>query len=423
MTKDNLNPLENAQLQIKKAVDKLGLEESVYELLSNPQRTLEVSIPVKMDNGTTKVFKGFRAIHNNSVGPGKGGTRFHPSVTESEIKALSIWMTFKCSITGIPFGGAKGGICVDPNELSKSELERLSRGYIRGIYNHIGPKIDIPEPDVNTNAEIMSWFIDEYIKLTGKEELNAITGKPVEFGGSRGRSEATGYGLVTVLNEATKKLGIELSNSKVAIQGFGNVGNYTVEKAEELGATIIAIGEWCPEHGTYAIYNEDGFKYEELYDYFYTKGHRNFLDFPDAKVISLEEFWKLKADILIPSALENAITADIAKDIDVKLICEGANGPTTPEADMILNERNIPVIPDILANAGGVTTSYFEWVQNNIGMQWSREKVLDTLSEYMVRAFNNIWSTSKEYGVTLREAAYIHSTKVVSNAMKIRGWY
>ena len=269
----------------------------------------------------------------------------------------------------------------------------------------------------------MSWFIDEYIKLTGKEELNAITGKPVEFGGSRGRSEATGYGLVTVLNEATKQLGIELSNSKIAIQGFGNVGNYTVEKAEELGATIIAIGEWCPEHGTYAIYNENGFKYEELYEHFYTKGHRNFLEYPNAEVISLEDFWKLKADILIPSALENAITADIAKEINVRLICEGANGPTTPEADKILNERKIPVIPDILANAGGVTTSYFEWVQNNIGMQWSREKVLNTLSEYMVRAFNNIWSVSKEYDVTLREAAYIHSTKVVSNAMKLRGWY
>ncbi len=423
MIKDNLNPLENVQLQIKKAVKKLELDEGVYEILKEPKRAIEISIPIKMDDGTMKLFKGFRAIHNDAMGPGKGGTRFHPSVTIEEIKALSIWMTFKCIITGIPFGGAKGGIAFDPSELSPRELEQLSRAYIQGIYKYIGDEIDIPEPDVNTNREIMAWFLDEYIKLTGRYEMGAITGKPVEWGGSRGRNEATGLGVVTVLNEAAKECGIDLKGAKIMIQGFGSVGSFTAREAQALGAKVVAIGEWTPTYGTYAIYNEDGFDFDELYDHFYTKKNKNFLKFPNVKVISLEEFWNIEADVLIPAALENAITADIAKNLNVKLVCEAANGPTTSEADIILKERKIPLVPDILANAGGVTVSYFEWVQNNYGYYWSDDKVLNKLKVYMKNAFDNVWNAHLEYDVTLREAAYIYSIEVVSNVMKLRGWY
>ena len=264
MSKEMLNPFENAQKQVKDACDALGLEPAVYELLKEPKRVIELSIPVKMDDGSLKVFKGFRSMHSDAVGPGKGGIRFHPGVNADEVKALSIWMTFKCCVTGIPYGGGKGGIIVDPSTLSQGELERLSRGYIQGIYKYIGEKIDIPAPDVNTNGQIMAWMVDEYCKLTGSMNTGVITGKPVDFGGSLGRNEATGFGVAVVTREAAKKLGIDMAHATIAIQGFGNVGSFTVKNVEKLGAKVVALGEWAREIGTYAIYNPDGLDYADM---------------------------------------------------------------------------------------------------------------------------------------------------------------
>ncbi|WP_373898420.1 Glu/Leu/Phe/Val family dehydrogenase [Haloimpatiens sp. FM7315] len=421
MTKETLNPLVNAQKQVKEACEKLGMEASVYELLKEPLRVIEVSIPVKMDNGSVKVFKGFRSQHNDAVGPTKGGVRFHPNVSIDEVKALSIWMTFKCSVTGIPYGGGKGGIIVDPRELSKGELERLCRGYIDAIYKLIGERVDVPAPDVNTNGQIMSWFVDEYNKLVGHSAMGTFTGKPVEFGGSKGRNEATGFGVAVTAREAAKKLGIDMKKSCIAVQGFGNVGKYTVKNCIKLGAKVVAVAEWCREVGTYVIYNENGLDFQAMSEYM-EKNH-NLVEFEGAKKLSMEEFWGLDVDILIPAALENAITAKEAKLIKAKLICEAANGPTTPEADDIINEKGITLTPDILTNAGGVTVSYFEWVQNLYGYYWSEKEVEEKEERAMVDAFNSIWSIKEEYNVPVRKAAYMHSIKKVSTAMKLRGWY
>lgn len=415
------NVFENAQAQVKKACDKLGMEPNVYELLKEPQRVIEVNIPVKMDDGSIKVFKGFRSQHNDAVGPTKGGVRFHPNVSLEEVKALSIWMTFKCSVTGIPYGGGKGGIIVDPSQLSQGELERLSRGYIDGIYKLIGEKVDVPAPDVNTNGQIMSWMVDEYNKLTGSSNIGVITGKPVAFGGSLGRNEATGFGVAVTVREAAKKLGIPMETAKIAVQGFGNVGAFTVKNIQKLGGTVVAMAEWCPKHGTYVIYKEDGLDFQAMWDHRAANG--DLYDFPGAKVISLEEFWALNVDIIVPAALENAITADVAKTINAKLICEAANGPTTPEADEVLARKGITLTPDILTNAGGVTVSYFEWVQNLYGYYWSEADVEAKEEEAMVKAFESLWKIKEEYNVTMRESAYMHSVKKVAEAMKLRGWY
>ena len=304
MNKENLNPLESAQMQIKIACDKLQLDSAVYEILKEPQRVIEISIPVKMDDKTVKVFKGFRCLHNDAIGPGKGGIRFHPDVNMDEVKALSIWMTFKACITGIPFGGAKGGISVNPKELSQGELERLSRGYIRGIYKYIGDRIDIPAPDVNTNAQIMAWMVDEFNKLSGHHELGVITGKPVLWGGSKGRNEATGLGVAFTVREALKKYNIDINNTTVAVQGFGNVGSFTVKNVQSLGAKIVAVAHHNKNIGNYAIYNRDGLDFDDLYNYYYTKGHKDFLNYPKGEIISSDDFWKLAVDVLIPAALD-----------------------------------------------------------------------------------------------------------------------
>lgn len=423
ISKENLSPLKSAQKQIKLACEALELDPSVYELLKEPQRVLEISIPVKMDDGSVKTFKGYRSVHNDAIGPGKGGIRFHPEVNLEEVKALSIWMTFKCCVTGIPYGGAKGGITVDPTTLSEGELERLSRGYVRGIYKYLGEKIDIPAPDVNTNSQIMAWMVDEFVKLTGQHELGVITGKPVPWGGSKGRNEATGFGVAVITREAAKKYKIDIKDATVAIQGFGNVGSFTAKNVQELGAKIVAIGEWTPGHGTYAIYNKDGLDFHDLYDHFYTKGNKNFLKYPKAKLIDLEEFWELDVDILIPAALENAVTKEIAEKLNAKLICEAANGPTTPEADEVLEKRGIPLTPDILTNSGGATVSYFEWVQNLYGYYWEEDEVVEKQEIAMVNAFNDIWKIQEGYNVSMRKAAYLHSVKKVAEVMKLRGWY
>lgn len=423
MSRENLNPLENAQGQIKKACEILKLEQAVYELLKEPQRVIEISIPVRMDNGEIRIFKGYRSLYNDAVGPGKGGVRFHQDVNMDEVKALSIWMTIKCCITGIPFGGGKGGVIVNPGELSQGELERLSRGYIRGIYKYIGENIDIPEPDVGTNSQIMAWMLDEYIKLTGEFKLGAITGKPVEWGGSLGRVESTGFGVSIITKEMCKKIGLDLNGASVIIQGFGNVGHAAVKYIQELGGKVIGIAEWEPKEGTYAIYNEDGLDFDDLYNHFYTKGNRNFRNYDKAQVISFEKFWEIDADILIPASLENAITEEIANKLKVKLICEGANGPVTTEADKILEARGINVSPDVLTNAGGVTVSHFEWVQNRYGYSWSKEEVNSKLEKSMIEAFKNVWAIKEEYNINLRQAAYVHSVKKIAEIMKLRGWY
>ncbi|SJZ77289.1 Glu/Leu/Phe/Val family dehydrogenase [Garciella nitratireducens] len=421
MIRENLNPLVSAQKQIKDACDALNLEPAVYELLKEPLRVIELSIPVKMDDGSIKVFKGYRAAHNDAVGPNKGGIRFHPDVNMDEVKALSIWMTFKCCITGIPYGGGKGGIAVDPSELSQGELERLSRGYIQGLYKYLGEKIDVPAPDVNTNGQIMSWMLDEYCKLTGEQSLGMITGKPVEWGGSKGRNEATGLGVAVVAREAAKKLGIDMSKARVAIQGFGNVGSFTVKNVQGQGATIVAIGEWDKNIGTFALYNEEGFDYEELA--YYKAKHHTLANYPKAKMISLEEFWSLDVDIIIPAAMENAITEKEAELIKTKLVCEAANGPITPNADKVLSEKGIVVTPDILTNAGGVTVSYFEWVQNRYGYYWTENEVVEKEERAMMDAFYSIWSIVEQYQVSVRKAAYMHSVKKIADVMKLRGWY
>lgn len=421
MSKEVLNPLESAQLKIKEACQALNLEPEVYELLKEPQRVIEITIPVKMDDGSLKTFKGYRSLHNDAVGPGKGGIRFHPGVNMDEVKALSIWMTFKCCVTGIPYGGGKGGVTVDPQSLSTGELERLSRGYIQGLYKYLGDQIDVPAPDVNTNGQIMAWMMDEYIKLTGKFSLGTITGKPVEWGGSKGRNEATGFGVAIIAREFAKKYGVDIKGARVAVQGFGNVGSFTVKDVQGQGAKIVAIGEWTKAVGTYAIYNEDGLDYEDMAKYM--KDHRSLVDYPKAKMISLDDFWKLEVDILIPAALENAITEEVAEKINAKLICEAANGPITPEADQVLEKRGIPVSPDILTNSGGVTVSYFEWVQNLYGYYWSEKEVVEKQERAMEDAFHAIWKIKEDHKVSMRDATYMYSVKKVADVMKLRGWY
>lgn len=415
MPEESLNPLIIAQKQIKKACDLLGLEESVYELLKEPMRVLEVTIPVQMDDGSIKVFKGYRAQHNDAIGPTKGGIRFHPDVTLDEVKALSTWMTFKCGVIGVPYGGAKGGVIVNPKELSKDELQKLSRGYIRAIASIIGPDKDIPAPDVNTNMQIMAWMVDEYSKIVGHNSPGVITGKPLIYGGSKGRTAATGYGVALMAREAVKRLQIDFKSCNVAIQGFGNVGSYSALNLQKLGAKIIAVSD---VNG--GIYNRNGIDIVKLIEYVNNTG--SVYGFEAATSITNEELLELDVDILVLAALENQVTSLNADLIKAKIICEGANGPTTPEADKILCEKGVFVIPDILANAGGVTVSYFEWVQNLMNYYWTEQEVEERQELMMVNAFNSIYELSKQYKVDMRTAAYMISIKRIYEAMKLRGW-
>lgn len=424
MATESLNPLVNSQRQLKSACDLLGVDPIVYELLKEPQRVIEITIPVKMDDGTVKVFKGWRSAHSSAIGPSKGGCRFHQNVCMDEVKALSLWMTFKCGIVGIPYGGGKGGVCVNPQELSQRELEQVARGYIRGIYKYIGEKIDIPAPDVNTNGQIMAWMADEYIKLNGeKMEIGFITGKPVAFGGSKGRNEATGFGVAVIAREFAAKNNVDMKKATVSVQGFGNVGRYTVKNIMRQGGKVVSIAEYdVSSKSTYAIYNEAGFNFDELDKYQSEK--KTLKGFPGSKEMSLDDFWKLKVDILVPAALENAITVDNYDLIGAKLIAEAANGPVTPDAADKLIAKGIDICPDILTNSGGVLVSYFEWVQNLYGYYWSEEEVEQKQEVEMVKAFNNIWETRETYKApTMRDAAFAFSVKKVAEAMKLRGWY
>jgi glutamate dehydrogenase len=414
--KENLNPLIMAQNQVKVVCDKLDLDPAVYEILKQPLKVLEVSIPVKMDDGSVRVFTGYRSIHNDAVGPTKGGIRFHPGVNRDEVMALSIWMTFKCSVTGVPYGGGKGGVTVDPRELSEGELERLSRGYIDGIYKIIGEKVDIPAPDIGTNGQIMAWMVDEYNKLVGCSAVGVLTGKPLYFGGSKGRTAATGLGIAFTIQEACKKIGLNILKSTMAVHGFGNVGKWTALSAKNMGANIVAVAEYDG-----VLYDPEGLDLADLNDHF--EKERSFANYTKAKMITLEEFWALPVDIIAPCALENSITMEVAKTINAKIIAEGANGPVTEEADSILHNNGILVIPDILCNAGGVTVSYFEWVQNLTGNYWKEDAVVEAEEQAMVCAFEAVHMISLEYKVPMRLAAYMHSVKRIAETMKLRGWY
>lgn len=417
---ENLNPIENARLQLESACELGGIDKNVYEILKNPQRIIEVSIPVKMDDGNIKVFTGYRSCHSTAIGPSKGGVRFHPNVSMDEVKALSMWMSFKCAVMNLPYGGGKGGIIVDPSELSQRELEELSRGYIRAIYKYIGDDIDIPAPDVNTNEKIMGWMLDEYIKLTGHHSPGTFTGKPIVLGGSKGRTEATGLGVTYITRNICHKLGLRLSDTSVILQGFGNVGSYTFKYLADMGFKVIGLLEWDKEIGEYALYNKNGISYEKLSKF--KEENKSLVDFDGANRISAEEFWSLKADILIPAALENSVNEEVAEKLDVKVIIEAANGPVTSSADKILQDRRITVVPDILANSGGVTVSYYEWVQNRYGYYWNESQVLNRLEPSMNEAFENIWEIKDEKNLTFRQASYVYSLIRISEAMKYRGW-
>lgn len=410
----NENPFLIAQQQLKTAVDQLGADVDLYHLLKAPARVVEVQIPVRMDDGSLKVFTGYRSQHMNALGPTKGGIRFHPDVTMDEVKALSMWMSFKTSVVGLPYGGGKGGIVVDPKHLSEGELERLSRGYVRALFQLIGPEQDIPAPDVNTNGQIMAWMTDEYEHLVGKNAPGVFTGKPLSIGGSLGRNEATGRGTVITVREAAQHLGLPLKGARVSIQGFGNAGTFAALLLEELGAVIVAAsdsrgGIICP----------GGFKTADLMAHKESTG--SVLGFPGAA--NTDQFGVLTADceILIPAALENQIGLEEAEQIKARIVAEAANGPTTPDGDRVLARRGIFLIPDILANAGGVTVSYFEWVQNLSSFYWTEEEVNARLEQRMVQAFWDVVAVSRKHGAYMRTAAYIHALNRIAKGLQARG--
>ncbi len=415
MANDAYNPLKVVQLQIKEAADALGLDPRIHELLKEPSRVLEVSIPVKMDDGTVKVFKGWRSQHATALGPAKGGLRYHPDVNVDEVKALSMWMTFKCGVVGLPYGGGKGGIAVDPRKLSARELEALTRGFIQGIAPVIGPDKDIPAPDVYTTPQIMAWIMDEFSKLTGYNVPGVVTGKPVIIGGSRGRDKATARGCSFVVREAAKRGGIEMKGAKVAIQGYGNAGSFAAILLSELGSKVVAVSD-----SKGGIYNAAGLDPHAVLEF---KGQTGtVVGFPGSKTITNRELLTCDCDILVPAAYENQIDTAVAQEVKAKIVGEAANGPTTPEGNEVLFKRGVLVIPDILASAGGVTVSYFEWVQNLANYYWTEEEVNERLERTMVDAFNQCYEMHKEKKVDMRLAAYMVAINRIAEAMKLRGW-
>ncbi len=417
-----LDPYEIAKIQLRKALEVLNYpdKESVFNRLSIPERVIEVAVPVKMDNGVVKVFKGWRSQHNSARGPYKGGIRYHPDVTKNEVIALSMWMTWKCALADIPYGGGKGGIRVNPKELSRRELEELSRNYFRALAPFIGPNIDIPAPDVYTNPQIMAWFFDEYSRYIGYNAWGVVTAKPLELFGSLGRIYSTGYGVAVSAREAAKVAGISIQGATVAIQGFGNVGYYTAKFLHEWGAKIIAISD---SKGT--IINRNGLDPDKVYEWKHEKSsNKSVIDYPNAeeKINDTKVSLFMDADIIIPAALENQITGENAKDVKAKIIVEGANGPTTPEADAILEEKGVILCPDFQANAGGVIVSYFEWVQNRQGIKWTEGEVKKRLEEKIISSFNAMYEAKQKYNVDWRTAAYIVAVDRVVKAMRLRGW-
>jgi glutamate dehydrogenase len=411
---DEMDVLASTQTVIKRALEKLGYPEHVYELLKEPLRMLTVRIPVRMDDGSVKVFTGYRAQHNDAVGPTKGGVRFHPAVTADEVKALSIWMSIKAGIVDLPYGGGKGGIVCDPRNLSFRELERLSRGYVRAISQIVGPTKDIPAPDVFTNSQIMAWMLDEYSRIREFDSPAFITGKPLVLGGSRGRETATAKGVTIMIREAAKRRNLDLKDARVVIQGFGNAGSFLAKFMSDAGAKVIGISD---VYG--GLYDENGLDIDYLLDRRDSFGTVTRLF---KNTITNQELLELDCDILVPAAVENQITAANAHRIRADIVVEAANGPTTLEATRILNERGVLLVPDVLASAGGVTVSYFEWVQNNQGYYWSEEEVERKLEEIMVNAFDNVYNLARSRNVDMRLAAYMVGVRKMAEASRFRGW-
>jgi glutamate dehydrogenase (NAD(P)+) len=413
---DEENPFEAMMSRFDRAAELLDLEPGLYKVLRHPEKQITVSIPVMMDNGEVEVFIGHRVLYNTSRGPAKGGIRFDLNVSIEEVKALAAWMTWKCAVVNLPFGGAKGGVVCDPLKMSAGELERLTRRYTTGIIATLGPDSDVPAPDVNTNERVMAWVMDTYSMRMGHTVTAVVTGKPIEMGGSLGRREATGRGCTIVTKEALKHLGMNLQGATIAVQGFGNVGSVAADLLVKEGAKVVAISD-----RTGGYYNKNGIDIPEAIKH--VRQVKSLEGFAGGDQITNEELLLADVDVLLPAALENVITSKNAGKIRAKVICEGANGPTTAGADSILEENGVFVIPDILANAGGVTVSYFEWVQDRGGYFWTEETVIDRLTDIMRNSFDAVLQLSKQHKVNMRTAAYMLSISRVATVHRLRGIY
>ncbi|MBP7746189.1 MAG: Glu/Leu/Phe/Val dehydrogenase [Phycisphaerae bacterium] len=427
MSSKPFNPFQMAQAQFDKVADQLGLDQATKDLLRYPLREYHFSLPIRMDDGTFKVFRGFRVQHNDARGPGKGGIRFHPQETIDTVRALSMWMTWKCAVVNIPLGGSKGGVVCSPHSLSQREQEQLCRAWVRAVANNVGPVQDVPAPDVMTNAQHMLWMLDEFERIHGGRYPGFITGKPVGMGGSLGRTEATGFGVVFTMREAMKELGIRAQDTIAAVQGFGNVAQYAIQLYQQLGGKVICVACWDQgDQQAYTYRKQDGIDLNALRGITDRFGG---LDQKKAAALGYEKLpgdaWiEQDVDILIPAALEHSITGENADRISkrVKLVAEGANGPTTPDADHVIQERGIFVIPDFLANAGGVTCSYLEQVQSNMNYFWEKDEVLGKLDVMMTTAFRDVYELAKKRKLYMRDAAYTIAIARVAQACKDRGW-
>lgn len=427
MTDKSFSAFEMAQAQFDRVADMTGLDSSARELLRYPLREYSVAIPVRMDDGSVQVFRGFRVQHNDARGPSKGGIRFHPHETIDTVRALAMWMTWKCACVDIPLGGAKGGVICDPHNLSAREQEQICRGWVRQVWRNVGPLADVPAPDVMTSAQHMLWMLDEYETLNGAKLPGFITGKPVGMGGSLGRTEATGYGVMYTVREALKQMDVKVEDTVASVQGFGNVSQYAIELYQRLGGTVTCVSCWDQEDQTaYSFRRKDGIDLDELRG---ITDHFGGIDKDKARdlgyeILSADAWIEQEVDILIPAALENQINGENVGKISkrVKLVAEGANGPTTPEADKVLDERKIFVIPDFLANAGGVTCSYFEQVQSNTNYYWEKDEVLGKLDLKMTSAFLSVSELAQKQKLFMRDAAYVISIGRVAQACRDRGW-
>jgi len=423
----SFNAFKMAQDQFDAVADKLNLSEASRELLRTPMREYHFSIPVKMDDGTSKIFRGFRIQHNDALGPCKGGIRFHPQETVDTVRALSMWMTWKTSVVDIPLGGSKGGVICDPHNLSDREQEQICRGWVRQLHKNVGPLRDIPAPDVMTNGQHMLWILDEYETITGEKYPGMITGKPVGMGGSLGRTEATGYGVIFTVREALKEMNLKIENTTASFQGFGNVSQYAIKLYNQLGGKVLCVSCWDQQDQTsYAFYKKEGINLEELLNITDRFGGVDKIKAKELgyEVLPGDKWIEIDCDILVPAAMENQITGENVNKIssNVKLIAEGANGPTTPEADEVLKKRGIFIIPDFLCNAGGVTCSYFEQVQCNMNYFWSKDEVLGKLDYKMTTAYHKVSKLAREKKLYMRDAAYMISVDRVVRASVARGW-
>lgn len=412
------NPYDEILTTLEQAAKKLGLKEDDYIQLKYPERELQVSVPVRMDDGSIKVFEGYRVQHSGARGPYKGGIRYHQNVDMDEIKALAVMMSLKCAVVDIPYGGGKGGVTVDATKLSNAELERLTRSFATRLFPIIGPHTDIPAPDVNTNGEVMAWFMDAYSTLSGYLTPGVVTGKPAQVGGSLGRRDATGRGIMLMTREIAKQVGLELKGARVAVQGAGNVGGTAAKFLKQAGCKVVALSDVSG-----GLYSDTGLDIEDIVTFLRARRGRTLAEYEGTNFerITNEELLSTEVDILIPAALENAITAETAPGTRTKIVVEAANGPTNSDGDRILEEKGVIVVPDILANAGGVIVSYFEWIQNLQYLKWDEEEINKKLENLMVKAFNDVWNTAEKAGTSLRMGAYMVAVDRIATASKLRG--